>query len=382
MKIRATGTYTNDFRTGQPSYAGLSALYVEASTPSQSLYGRIGRQTLSTGGVLGRFDGAVMSVKLLPFLKLQLVGGAPVDTPRSMKLDGHRFFYGVALPVTHVLKYWDLDVYAIRQKAYGFIDRQAVGAEARFVSGRNMVFGGVDYDTQFNAFNFLLLNGSMGYASTGNLSFSLDVRRAPLLFTTDAVIGQQVQDLGSLRSFYTDKEILQLSKDRTAVMKMFTISDNHPITKDISVNVDFTLSKMESMPASGGLYYTPGTNLEYYVTAQLVKMGLFKPDDSALVGVRYANATTSDRYFLDASFRFPVNPSLRINPAISFGYRLNKTNSGDEVSVQPTLRGVYSYKRWFQLEPEIGGDWYKDKTTFGSTTQTGYHVYLGIRRDF
>ncbi len=392
VRFRATGSYTNDLRTTTPTFfqlnsiynrpSTLSNLYIEASTPGNGLYGRIGRQTLTTGGVLGRFDGATFAIKLTDILKLQLTAGAPVESSHLVGINKDKVFYSIALPIGRIAKTWDFDVYAVEQQAYGQVDRRAVGAEVRFMQPGRSAYAVVDYDVYFNDLNYAIFNTSIGFLKGGLFNFGLDYRHSPLLFSTDAMIGQSVLSLTQLRSFYTEAELKQLATDRTAYSATVNLGISYPITPKTSLNSDLSITRMGSMPASGNVPAAAGTKTEVYYSTQLVQQGLLKQGDSGIIGVRYANTTNSDRYFFDLSARYPVTKDLRINPSMSFGYRNNKLTSGDEVSVQSLLRATYVSFARVQLEPEIGVDWMKDKSPTQTNITLGYHGYFGIRKDF
>ena len=392
VKFRATGSYTDDLRTNTPSFfqlnsiynrpGTLSNLYIEASTPGNGLYGRIGRQTLTTGGVLGRFDGATVAVKLTDILKLQVTAGAPVDSSHLVSFNTDKYFYSVALPIGRIAKAWDFDIYAAEQHAYGMLDRRAVGGEVRYMQPGSSAYAVVDYDIYFNQLNYAIFNTSIGFLKGGLFNFGLDYRHSPLLFSNDAVIGQQVTNLGQLRSFYTDAEIKQLALDRTAYSSTVNLGVSYPVTPKTTVNSDLSISRMGGMPASGNVPAADPTRVEYYYSVQLVNQGVLKTGDTGIVGLRYANTTNSDRYFIDLSARYPFTKDLRVNPSLSFGYRDNKLTAGDEVSVQSLLRATYVSFARIQLEPELGVDWMKDKSPSQTNYTLGYHGYFGIRKDF
>lgn len=382
VKVRATGAFTNDFRPERSDYGALSALYIEASDPGQRLYGRLGRQTRSTGGVLGRFDGALISTRVAPGFKLEAVAGAPVNSPKDVAIDKDRYFYGASLAFGRFANAWDGDVYAIEQKSSGLIDRRAVGAELRYVAGPGSVFGAVDYDVYFKTLNFAILNGSWTYGQGGAVNFAVDYRKSPLLFTDNAGIGQAVFGLQDLRAFYTVEELRQLALDRTAPTRSVTLGVSQPITDKLTFNTDATVTDLEATPASGGVPDTPASGTEYYYSAQLIGSSLLKEGDIGILGLRYADTATSNRWVVDVNTRYPFTRALRINPRLRVGYRTSKTVDTTELSARPSLRLNYTSRHHLQFEPEIGGEWLRADTPTGRETTTGYFVNLGVRRDF
>jgi len=302
--------------------------------------------------------------------------------PRNLRLNLDRYFYGVSMPIGRIANALDLDLYAIEQRNGGFDDRRAVGAEARYVKGGRAVFAAIDYDIHFNDINFGMVNGSWGYGQGGAINFAFDYRKAPLLFTSNAVIGQSVFTLNQLKVFYSEAEIKQLAMDRSAVSQSLNFGISHPLSQRFTVNSDITIAHMSGTPESGDVPAMKATKVEVYTSTQLVTNSVFKDGDMAIVGLRYANTTTANRWVVDFNMRYPVTKALRINPGVAFVYRANRANTGDEYSVQPMIRGTYTTKSHIQFEPEVGMEWTRDKSSFGQNTITGYHVYMGVRRDF
>jgi hypothetical protein len=382
VKVRATGTYTNDFRPDGRDIGALSALYIEASDPRQRLYGRLGRQTRSTGGVLGRFDGALVSTKVTSTLKLEAVAGAPVDSPKDVSIDKDRYFYGASLVFGRFANAWDGDVYAIQQKSSGLVDRRAVGAELRYVENGRSVFGAVDYDVYFDTLNFAIVNGSWNYGDGGAFTFALDYRRSPLLLTDNAAIGQTVFSLDALQGLYSEKELRQLALDRSAPSRSATLGVSQPLTEKLTFNTDATITSLDSTPESGGVPGAPASGTEYFYSAQLIGSSLFKEGDIGILGLRYADTATSNRWMVDVNTRYPWSRALRINPRLRVGYRTGKTNDTTELSARPSIRLNFVTRHHLQFEPEFGGEWLRADTPTGQETTTGYFVNFGIRRDF
>lgn len=382
MKMRATGSFTQDFRDGSSDIGALSALYLEAYDAGQQHYGRIGRQTRSTGGVLGRFDGLLVSTRLTSTLKIEGVAGAPVDSPKEVGVDSSRYFYGASLVFGRFANAFDGDLYVIEQRAAGMIDRRAVGVELRYVEKGRSVFTAVDYDVHFNQLNYALINGSWSYGEGGTVSFAADYRRSPLLFTSNAMLGQTVFNLDDLRGLYSDSEIRTLAIDRSAESRSVTIGVSQPINAKLSVNFDATASDVAATPASGGVPATVASGTEYYYSAQLIGSSLFKEGDIGILGLRYADTASANRWVLDINTRYPWSRALRLNPRLRLSYRESKTSDETQTSIRPSFRVNYNPRGKLQYELEFGGEWLRSESSLSRDTTTGYFLSAGIRRDF
>ena len=126
--FRFSGVFRDDFRAGlQRDEGAISTLYVDVSDRELNTAVRIGRQTRNTGGVFGRFDGGLLSFQATENLKLNVVGGFPVQSSRDLEVNTERVFYGGSIDFAVVPDALDTTVYYVDQKYGDLIDRQCSG---------------------------------------------------------------------------------------------------------------------------------------------------------------------------------------------------------------------------------------------------------------
>ena len=379
-RARASGAYTNDFRPGGEDEGSVSALYVEVGDADERVVARVGRQTRSSSGIFGRFDGAVASVRVGERLRFDVAGGSPVDSPRDLTFDPDRLFYAASADFEG--ENWDASIYRLRQTSHDFIDRDAVGVELRYVGDKASMFVLADYDLHYNELNIGLANGSFNLVGDATLNLGVDYRKAPMLTTINALIGQTVGSLEELRLTYTEEQIEQLALDRTAQASTVFAGVSIPLSEQFSFNVDATASSLEATPASGGVPATAATNGELYASAQIVGTSLFKEGDLGIIGVRYANTKTSTRIGLDLNTRYPVSRALRINPRLRLSYRKNRNDDGVQISARPSMRVNYQIGRRASFEVEGGAEWQSNETSLMREESWDYFVSAGYRLDF
>lgn len=380
-KLRVSVAHTNDFRVDGDDDTSLSAAYLELSDVKQRVLTRIGRQTRSTGGVFGRFDGGLLTLRAGSKVKFNVVGGYPIESSRDLSLDEKRYFNGASIDIGRFGN-WDGDLYYLQQKSHGLIDREAAGAELRYVGAAASAYAIADYDTHFKQMNIALLNSNVTFKDESTLSMSLDYRRAPMLATTNALQGQTVATLEELQMSYSPDQIQQLAEDRTAYSRTATVSVSHPFNDRFSFNADVTVANMSSTKESGGVPATPRSGNEYYYAAQLVGSSMFKEGDVAIVGVRYADTEASSRYTLDFNTRYPITRDLRVNPRLRVSYRENKNDPATQTAVRGSVRLNLNLRRHYQFEAEAGGEWQLDDYGPTSERTTGFFGTLGYRVDF
>src|SRR3974390_294709 len=95
-KIRFSGSEENGLNSGSRDLSGVAAFLVDTLVKDWDLRAVVGRQILNTDGVLGRFDGALLSWQAFPMVKFDLVGGSPVLSRFDVPFKDDKYFYCAA----------------------------------------------------------------------------------------------------------------------------------------------------------------------------------------------------------------------------------------------------------------------------------------------
>lgn len=383
ISLRGNGGYLLDLSQNTDNSEGrISTLYLEIGDPRHEIYGRVGRQTRSTDGVLGRFDGGLFSAQIIDEVRLNLIGGMPVDSSHDMDIKTHRYFGAVGLDLGPIFDDWHANVYAIEQRTYDIIDRQAVGGELRFAQSDMTVFSLVDYDLSYNEVNIALLSGNYFFPDQSTFNFSVDYRTSPLLTTTSALQGQPVTNIEELLGLFTVDQVRQLALDRTATMTSASIGASHPFSDKFQVSMDAMVTDISGTIASGGVDAAPRTGLEYYYGVQFTGTSLFAEDDIAALGLRYADQDQYNRFSADLNTRYSMGDFWKINPRLRSDYKWNDNDSGTELSLKPSVRTNYrAFDNW-DLELELGGEYRQTDTVISSADHLGYFAYMTYRLDY
>jgi tetratricopeptide (TPR) repeat protein len=389
VTVRAGAQYRYDLMGNDPLDEGLrvGTLFVQGSQRAMGLRGTLGRQSANSGGVLGRFDGLSASYTLgeasfAPGWQLGVVAGFPVDFTRQARIDTSRRFAGLSLGTPRLFDAVDGEIWGIGQLAGGSLDRAAVGGELRYAQeGRNAV-GFVDYDVYFGSLNTALLIGNWSLLPSTDLNFTLDYRNTPVLSTSNALLGQPVDDLDALGLRFSGGEIKALAVDRTPVSKTATLGATHRLTDRFQINADATVTEFDGTPASGGVQAILGTGLTYLYDAQFIANGIFLENDVMILGLRASDGRDLDTYGVTLNTRIPFGRGLRLSPRISVDYLSNR-QATNFFSVRPVLR--LDWRLWqLSFSAEGGWEWLDRPKTdaAGSGGQNGYYVDVGVRFDF
>ncbi len=415
--LRASGSFTKSFQgktklvdpvTGAISFRSgdiktMSALYFDAADKGTRLSYRVGRQTRNGAGVLGRFDGGLIGFQASNRLRFNVVGGTPVLRARDLFVRSDRYFYGASVDIGGKKDTLQSTLYWYDERSSKYIDRQAAGAELRFVKNRFNMYTMVDYDVHYKRLNLGLISLNYSLKDESNISITADYRQSPLLNTWNAVNGLYgqilpgltlpVDELSDLKGAFTDKQVYGLAADNTIVAKSLTISYSRPISKKLQANLDFTLNNTGGAPGStrvfpGSTYIAPtlSNGTEYYYGAQLVGSGMIFENDIYIIGGRYADTPRSRSYTADINARIPVTAKFRINPRARYGYRSDRLVQGSYSQIQPSVRINYYPIKHSEVEFEFGASFNKQKSLMGgvpsTTTEKGLLFNIGYRLDF
>jgi len=380
--IRFTGGYLKDFLDDDPdSFSRVSSLYVDLDHKETGLSTRLGRQTRSTGGVTGRFDGGLFGYRMSEDVKFNLVAGYPVDSSADGP-DTDRRFWGTSVDLGTYDNAWDFVLFYLDQTNEGLTGRQAVGGELRYFTAERSLLGLVDYDVHFEKLNTFLLIGNLNLSSGLSLNAQFDYRASPFLTTQNALQGQTVTSLSALRASFTEDEIYQLAEDRTAESTSLTLGASKPLTDQLQLSSDVTLTELSDTPASGGVAAVPGTDVDKFYNLQLIGNNLLKPGDITVAGVRYSDTTNVNTSTLSLNTRYPITKFWRINPRVRIDYKDRVSNNSTEWILVPSLRMDYLLQRKYYFEVEVGGEYSElDGPGLSDTTST-YYLTAGYRIDF
>jgi hypothetical protein len=383
IRTSFAGGYRHDLLDVDASEGSrFSSGFVETRDRVQRLGARLGRQASRGSGILGRFDGAVLSAELHPKLRINLNSGFPVDFVRQNRIDLDRHFYGLSLDAGAFAEHWEGQLYAIQQRVDGLEDRTAVGGELRFTHPAGFFLGFGDYDASYGELNIATAIGNWRLGERLSLNFLADYRRTPSLSTTNALIGQTVEDIEDLEDLFTEDEIRDLAEDRTGISRTLNVGFSHQLTRTLQLGGDFTLSNLSGTPASGGVEEIPGTGNEYAYSLHTTESGLLIDGGYTTLGLRYTDADRGDRLSLNLGGRYPVVGALRMGPRVIV--ELRRDESGQKRwDVRPSMRVDYRWRR-FRFEAEAGVELIEDSASGdgGLGEERGYFFSVGTRIDF
>lgn len=386
-RIVFNDTAYSNFLPGQTARNRLNSAYFEIKNRVSDYSARLGRQSSSGGGVMGRFDGASVGFGASSSLRVNAVAGQLTDY-----FAGSRpVFFGTSIDMGPVT------LYAINQTIEGILDRRAIGTEIRYFETDKTAFALLDYDTAYSTLNTAMFQGAVTSSPGRTYNLLLDHRRAPYMSSRNALMGALTTSITDLMQLMTEDELRALAVARTGASNLALMGVTQQVSEKWQLGTDVRVSSYEGLPASGiadpndpsgltpsitGLMpATPGTGNEWAITPQLIGSNLYSTRDVTIFSLSYISSQTykgqsfyvynrsslSDKWSLDASLQY---------------YRQNYESGMLFTRIMPMLRTAYQIRQSLSFDMDAGLE--ISHTENATQTSDGRRQFysLGFRWDF
>ena len=371
--------YTRNYLSGQENTSRLSAAYYDYRYKPADVSARVGRQPGNSGGLPGRFDGALLGYGIAPKTRLNLAAGEPVDP--GFDIDSTRRFFGINTEVGPLDQRWTGNVYVFRQTVDGIADREATGMEVRYFAPQGFFASTVDYDTLFRHTNIATMQGNWIAPSKTSFNFLLDYRMTPSLQTTTAVIGEATTSIQTLLNTYSEDELHQRARALTAESALAFAGVTHPVSREWQLGADFRVSRLSHTDGTNNFPATPGTGNVYALTGQAISTGLFATRDVNVFSVSRISAMTYSALSGQLTSRIPVGANWTLEGMVLW-YSQDNDDGTTLRRISPTGRLSYRWRNSMTLELEGGVERTNTRSAIlGEDTRRTFFS-LGYRWDF
>jgi hypothetical protein len=388
------GDFSHTFMDAAQSKPRAGSFYGEIKDKKIDYSVKLGRQSASSGGVLGRFDGAQFGLKLAPQFRIHAVAGVPVDT---IAPNSSRMFGGTSLEMGTFAQHWNSTAYFIQQQVDGIVDRQALGMELRFFHQRGSFFSLMDYDVYHKAPNLFLLQGTLMLPDTTSINMLMDIRKSPYMLTTSALaytgpmpdgkyptsIAQLIQEKGWSEAYLTER-----IKAFAPTVKTFSLSASHPLSQKLQIGADFSTSSTSATPAIGNDpaasdYYpgsaASGTSFNY--SLNLVGSRLLLKEDTSILSFGLGTSPTSTVTNLGFTVRAPHSSRGYVNASLRWTRQSTTTGSNSE-HLTPSVRMDLRLAKGITIEAEYQKEFTASRSpSYADNTNRDFYR-VGGRWDF
>lgn len=394
MRLVFRDSYTSDLERSDKSKNRLSAAYLDYKSLTGGYSVRLGRQSPTGGGVMGRFDGVQASYSFRPKWKVAAVAGMPTEK----LFDTRRSFYGASIDSESLLPNLGGGVYAIQQMIDGEIDRRAVGLELRYFKGGASVFSQFDYDTVIHGLNIATVQGTLMLEDNTTFTALYDRRALTMLALGNALTFEDPANPGLVtriqdRLAATTIELLrQQIKSTTPFVTQAQLSFTTPITKHWQLGGNAQLTNTGAIPpvpgVSGFESGRPATGNIYTVGGQLIGLNLYSSRDTHVLATSLISSPGLSGRLLAYNNSSVFDEFWQFEPSLQY-YADSNPQGGHSERWTPGLRVTWrGWKRWAvesAFSWELGKNFRVDpvdssKTTQESTTRVNYS--FGARYEF
>ncbi|MBU0687996.1 MAG: hypothetical protein KJ850_10655 [Gammaproteobacteria bacterium] len=375
------GNNTMNFLADQSSQNRLHSLYGEIKGRKQDYLLRVGRQSSSGAGVLGRFDGLAGSYGDASDWRVNVTTGKLADYSDSTTPS----FVGASVDSG------DFTVYGINQAVDGLQDRRAIGGEWRYFKDKHSAFALVDYDILFKALNAAQVMGTVGMYDA-SFNFMLDHRKTPSLSIRSALYGATTSSISVLQQAMSTSALRQLALERTATTNMAQIGVTKPMSDKWQVGGDVRLtnttataaSSVVGVPEAGVLDANPGRGTEKSVTGQLIGSGLYKAGDiwSFSATLNTSSNVKGNSFFVYnhtdmqyGQYVWGLDSSVQL-------YKQTDQFNAVTTRFSPMVRGTYRLKEQLTFDADLGFESTKSEGANVTTKITRFFGSAGLRWDF
>ncbi len=391
VEMRASGFNEQGFGDmANVSSTSASTVYLDGKLKDPGIGARIGRQSRSTGGVFGRFDGANVYWQPSKAFKAQAVVGSPVFGRNAIPFADSRYFYGVSLDYTMPGNKWAGGLYAVQQMVSDITDRSAIGGEVRYSAEKGSGFVAADYDLYFKEFNNAYATANVIPFKGTTVYATVDYRKMPFLLTSNALMGQQnIGSLQELRDAIGIDNLYQCALDRTASAQTESGGVSQQFNEKWMGSVDGTLAYYRGTPPSVACsvtkpndFFTPDPGFNFYGSATISGSEVFRANDTLTASFRYSNSGTYVGYMLDGSYRFQVHEKLRFMPRFQTSIRTSTTSDQMQYLAGGSVHAYYKLRPNWNLDAELGARWQNTVNAGVNSPQLDIIASLGYRWDF
>ena len=344
-------SYTEDLERPDKSKNRLTSLYVDYKSLLDGYQVRLGRQSPTGNGIMGRFDGVVASILTRQKVKFGAVAGIPTD----QLFDSRRRFYGAAIDIDSIVPNISTGLYTIQQTIDGEVDRRAVGLEVRYFKGGVSVFSQFDYDVMFNALNIATVQGTWILDDNTVFNALYDRRALSMLTLGNALIFGVPVDPNTIANrlvtLNTTLDALRTQiRTLTPYVTQAQLGVTKPLNKTWSLGGSLQMTNTGAIPpvpeVPGFETGRPATGNIYTPSVQLIGLNLFSNRDTHVWSTTAISSPALKGWLVSYNLSAFAQEVWQFEPALQYYQDRDPAGSTNQ-RWTPGLRVTYrGWQRW------------------------------------
>lgn len=407
MRFVFRDAYSKDLLRSDKSRNRLSALYFEHKSMLYGTAVKLGRQSPTGGGILGRFDGAQVGYTFLPKWRVNAVVGQPTED----LLNSKRYFYGAWIDAEALTSSLSGSLYFNQQMIDGVVDRRAVGVELRYFSANVSVSSTFDYDPLIKGVNIASIQGTWQSQENTVINVLVDHRATPVLQLGNALffgltlpapnpsdpaatrLATSLKDL--LNNGYTPRALRSTVRTATTDTTQGLIAITTPITPNWQIGADARVTNLGALPPIPDILPSgQGRSKNHSFGGQVIGTNLYSARDTHVLSASWLEGSTDALSMTSGKSTLSYTGQLisynnssqwgedwLIEPSLKFYFQ--KDNAQVKTSrIGPGLRVTYRLLRQLSLESELSGEYSKVSGPSRHEKSNRVFYYAGARYDF
>ncbi len=374
-----------------PGLNRMDAAFVDYRDLNHGLSVKLGRQSGVTGGLVGRFDGAIVGYDIAPKLHVSGVVGVPVS--QDQFVDASQRFEGLNLEAQNIFEHWGGSAFLINQTADGVVDRRAVGGDMRYFDQQKTLYALVDYDIQFATLNAATLQATYQLPDQTSMSLLLDDRKAPTLETSNGLLQagctSYVQYFAgacphSVAPFNVDT-LRQFAQATTANTHQFAFDVARPFGANWQLSADLRVTAVGALPtvtvAGQTFQGSSATGNVFGATVQATGTNLYSKRDINVFSLTHLHSSTLiGNQLAYSNLNNLMENRLTLEPNLAL-YHEDDSNGQSLARVTPGFRTSYRVSPRMSLEATVSYERSRNQGPVQSDTTSNVFYYVGYRYD-
>lgn len=384
-----------NFLKNQPEDYRWNAVYVEQSARDRKYMFRLGRQSGSSGGMPGRFDGVAAGYSLNSTWRVNAAVGKPVEYVRGGDPADPKTFYSGSIDLTRLPDQWSGSAYGVIQytggggyKTGGVRERTAFGLETHYFDQQRSYMAQAEFDTIYHKVNLATFQGNWTKESGTNYYMALDHRRSPPLALN--LLGQFSQSVKTALTKISIRELRENAIALSPFTNMFSVGMSHPYSPKLRLASDFRMSSTAGTGAytpttkavgrGDPIPSSPGTGNQYALTMQAIGNNLFFENDLGIVSATLSSTSTTKGQSITFNQVQTLKQKWRLDESLLL-YNA-RSDGAHQTQIRPSLTLNYRMTDTMNLSAEGGIEQYRTSRSNADDKQQRRYFFVGYRWDF
>lgn len=383
MQARFIGGYqvdALDARSDDGEISRVKGLYADFQDDSQRIRARIGRQAGSSGGILGRFDGALFSYQHKPSLRFNAMSGHPVDSSQHAPRTD-RSFRGVSADIGNPSQAVNAVAFLVEQEERGTLERRAVGGEARYLDAATSLRGFLDYDLLDRQLDAAILLADWQLAEGVSVNGSIDIRADRILSTYNAIQGRDRDSIAILRTRFNEDSAMRNIADDGAAGRAYSVGLEKRLNGQWRIAGETQVSLWNDI-SNAATSATADRGHGRAVGLHLIDGGLDGDYRIDMLGLRYSEASGARTVSMSWEKHYAVGAAWRINPQLRVDRRSAQSHAPMHWAYVPALVMDFKWRKQDRLELQAGGEWSTHGLKDAVDDARALHLQAAYRAEF